>query len=100
MTGFSRGAAIGFAALVLLPAPAGRPDAQTVALTPVHGVYTLGPGARTTVGLTAATSDGRPLAAPASVGYGATSITFPAGTPSGTVRRFTVRAPADRTPST
>ena len=93
--------AAGALATVLLPLPAAATTgtAQTVRLTPVHTITTVDAGTRTAVPLTATTSDGRPLAAPATVSLGGAGLTFPAGTPSGTVRALTVTVPADRSPA-
>jgi len=75
-------------------------SAQAVTVAAVRAVYPVDHGGRATVGLTATTSDGLPLAAPATVGYGTGTLTFPAGAASGSVREFAVAAPADRAPST
>ncbi|WP_433291572.1 glycoside hydrolase family 3 protein [Actinoplanes sp. CA-030573] len=119
--------AAGAFAVVLLPLPAAAAapaGAQIVTLTPASPVSTVDAGARVTVAFTATTSDGRPLAAAATVSAspaaaagvssaaggvtsgGVTSaavrspavtspaVTFPAGASSGSVRGLTVVAPA------
>ncbi len=87
------------AALLPLPAVAGASDRQIVSLGPVHPVSTVDAGSRATVELSVTTSDGRPLAAAASVAYPTGTIVFTAGTPSGSVRAFTVAVPAARQPA-
>ena len=90
----------GLLALALLPAqPAAATAAQTVSVAPQRGVYTVDAGGRTDVTMTVTTSDGRPLAAAATVAAGPATLTFAAGLPSGTTGQLAVGAPASRTPS-
>jgi beta-glucosidase len=97
------GLAAGVLAATLVPgvaSAAGDGSRQAVTVAAVRGVHPVDHGGRATVRLTATTSDGLPLIAPATVGYGTGTLTFPAGTASGSVREFAVAAPADRAPST
>jgi beta-glucosidase len=83
--------------VALAPAPASAAnDGQTVTVAPVATVYTVDAGDRTAVQLAVRTSDGAALATAATVAYGTGTLTFPAGSASGTVRSFTVAAPAQR----
>ena len=84
--------AAGALAVALLPLTAFSSVAspQSVTIAPVHAVSTVDAGGRVDVALTVTTSDGRPLAAAATV----SALTFPAGTASGTVRNIGISAPA------
>ncbi|PWR15206.1 beta-glucosidase [Micromonospora sicca] len=106
----------GALAVSLLPGPpAAAADTQTVTVTTDRPVYQAGEGSRVPVDVAVTTSDGRPLAtattvryatgagtATPGVDYAAASgvLTFPAGSPSGSIRRFTVTLHRDRSAET
>lgn len=103
--------------VALLPASAAAADpGQPVSIGTDRAVYPVAEGHRVSIGVRISTSDGAPLAEPqtvdfsvgpdgpvppdaatAGVDYAATtgSLTFPAGTASGAIRRFTIAAHRD-----
>jgi beta-glucosidase len=109
-------AAAGVLVAAMLPAQgAAAAGGQTVTVAATQKVQSVDEGGRATVAVSVTTSDGRPLAAAglvryatgagtatAGADYSAASgtLTFPAGSPSGTVRRFTVTVNADHAAET
>jgi beta-glucosidase len=101
-TRLGRGALAGLLVAALVPGHAAlaATGGQATTFTPAQAVYTVDAGSWTTISLTVTTSDGRPLAAPASLDYDGTSLLLDKGTPSGTPAQLVVAAPAARGPST
>ncbi|RZU54423.1 beta-glucosidase [Krasilnikovia cinnamomea] len=105
------GLAAAVLAVSLGPAQAtSRPSAQTVTVAAQQPVYRAAEGGQAAVAVVVTTSDGSPLAAPASVRYATGSgtatagvdfpvtdgtLTFPAGSASGSAQRFTLAVPRD-----
>ena len=93
------GALAGLLTVALLPAQAAAAASQAVSVAPQHGVYTVDAGGHTLVTMSVTTSDGRPLTSAATVGSGTATLTFAAGSPTGTAGQLAVAAPASQTPS-
>jgi beta-glucosidase len=98
----ARAALSGLLVATLIPGGAAHAatGGQGITFTPSQAVYTVDPGSWTTISLTLATSDGRPLGAPAGLSYGGASLLFDRGTPSGSPARIVVAAPAATGPAT
>jgi beta-glucosidase len=96
-----------FVATLALLVPIGPPVASAAEAPDIgleRSVYLADAGRPTTVGVRVSTPDGRPLPSatrvPYTAGGAAGTLEFPAGTPSGTVRRITVPTGDAAAPST